>query len=47
MNLKPGKMYKFSSYIKQLNDMPGKMFQKYIANLALIWRDDGKKFQKG
>ena len=47
VNLKPGKMYKFSSYIKQLNDMPGKMFQKYIANLALIWRDDGKKCQKG
>ena len=46
VNLKPGKMYKFCSYVKQLNDMPGKMFQKYRANVAFTWKDDGKMIQK-
>ena len=35
-------MYKFSVYIKQLNDMPGKTSQKYRANVGFTWKDDGK-----
>nr|KAG5687547.1 hypothetical protein BaRGS_013649 [Batillaria attramentaria] len=40
VNLSPGKLYNFTSYVKQLNDMPGKMFQKYRVNVGYTWRDD-------
>ena len=42
VNLKPGKMYKFSVYIKQLNDMPGKTSQIYRAKAGFTGKDDGK-----
>ncbi|KAK7444113.1 hypothetical protein BaRGS_00040429 [Batillaria attramentaria] len=46
VNLSPGKLYNFTSYVKQLNDMPGKMFQKYRVNVGYTWRDDNSVFQQ-
>ncbi|ESO87532.1 hypothetical protein LOTGIDRAFT_235021, partial [Lottia gigantea] len=35
-------IYSFTSYVKHLNDIPGKMFQRMKITLSYTWADDGK-----
>ncbi|KAK7116827.1 anti-sigma-I factor RsgI6-like [Littorina saxatilis] len=46
VTLTPGKMYKFSAYVKQLTDMPGTLFQKYRAIMQYQDSGTGKHSQE-